>query len=232
MSNNSVHLRGLGTMLVDVDGTLVNSNAAHAAAWSSALKMHGFDVEPDVVRPRIGMGADKLVSGLHPDLRSDTEIAHAIERDRKKIFLREYLPGILPTPGAKALVASLHDLGVKIVVASSASDEERDALLEVAHVKEFVEQPPPKTGRSKPDPDIVLAALESVDAPPDSACMIGDTPFDIDAAARAGVRIIAVRCGGWDDRSLSQACAVYADPADALDHLPDWTGVSSHDPRV
>jgi HAD superfamily hydrolase (TIGR01509 family) len=215
----------LRAMLVDIDGTLVYSNFAHAAAWSSALKIHGFDIEPDVVRPRIGMGADKLLTGLHHDLGPNTDVARAIDRDRKTIFLDEYLPGILPTPGAKALIESLHARGVKIVVASSASDDERDALLDVAHVKEYIEPPPPKPAHSKPDPDVVVAALESAGATPRSACMIGDTPFDIEAAARAGVRIIAVRCGGWDERSLAQASAVYATPGEALDHLPDWTTV-------
>ncbi|HEY7982158.1 MAG TPA: HAD family hydrolase [Candidatus Eremiobacteraceae bacterium] len=217
--------RKLRTMLVDIDGTLVYSNFAHAAAWSSALKIHGFDIEPEVVRPRIGMGADKLLAGLHAELRPNTALARTIDRDRQKIFLGEYLPGILPTPGARSLIESLHARGVKIVVASSASDDERNALLDVAQVKEFVEQPSAKPVRSKPDPDIVVAALESAGTPATGACMIGDTPYDIDAATRAGVRIIAVRCGGWDERSLSQASEVYASPAEALDHIPDWAGV-------
>jgi len=212
-------------LLADIDGTLVISNFAHAAAWSSALTAHGFDISPETMRPRIGMGADRILAGLHPGLDANSEIAKEIERERKRIFLGEYLPGILSAPGARDLLGTLHSLGIRIVVATSAGDDERDALLYIARVRDFVEFPQASPDKSKPDPDIVLAALEQSGAAVSTACMIGDAPYDIDAANTAGIRIVAVRCGGWDDRSLSRAFMVYGEPADALAHLPEWTGL-------
>ena len=99
-------------------------------------------------------------------------------------------------------------------------------MLDVASVRDLVEVPRAKPKSSKPDPDIVLAALAQANADAAEARMIGDSPYDIEAAHRAGVRIVALRCGGWDSRCLAQAFAVYTDPAEVLEHLLQWTGLS------
>ena len=93
-----------------------------------------------------------------------------------------------------------------------------DALLKQAGIQDLIEEKTSSSDAdaSKPDPDIVQAALESADARPDEAIMLGDTPYDVEASGRAGVRCVALRCGGWGDEALGDAVAVYDDPADLL----------------
>lgn len=114
----------------------------------------------------------------------------------------------------------MHRLGERraLAVASSARHEDLEALLKIASVPELLESSTSskEVDRSKPDPDIVAAALSKLGTPPDETVMIGDTPYDIESGNRAGVRVIALRCGGWHDDDLRGAIAVYDDPADLL----------------
>jgi phosphoglycolate phosphatase-like HAD superfamily hydrolase len=112
---------------------------------------------------------------------------------------------------------------MRLVVASSASADELDDLLKIAQATEWIESTTSTddAARSKPDPDIVRAALEATGCQASEAMMIGDTPYDVKAAARAGLATIALRCGGWSDAALINALAVYADPADLLDRFDE-----------
>jgi HAD superfamily hydrolase (TIGR01509 family) len=207
------------TVIFDVDGTLVDSNDAHAQAWVEALSEHGRHVEFARVRPLIGMGSDKLlpeVSGLAADSRE----GEAITRRRGEIFRQRFMPRLQVTRGARELVEWIHDDGLKLYVATSAKDEELQPLLRVAGADEYMEATTSSDDaeRSKPDPDIVAAALQRTGRPKSEAIMIGDTPYDVEAARRAGINIIALRSGGWRDRDLTGALAVYDDPADLLNH--------------
>jgi phosphoglycolate phosphatase-like HAD superfamily hydrolase len=121
--------------------------------------------------------------------------------------------------------------GVKLVVASSAKEEELKGLLKVCGADRFIEA---KTSsddadKSKPDPDIVHAALGSIGLPASEVLMLGDTPYDIEAAGRAGVAVIALRCGGWGDAQLARAIAIYDDPADLLKRFDESPLVASID---
>jgi phosphoglycolate phosphatase-like HAD superfamily hydrolase len=109
---------------------------------------------------------------------------------------------------------------LRLVVASSATEEELRGLLKVCGADEFIEGKTSSNDaeRSEPDPDIVQAALKDVALPPSDVLMLGDTPYDVEAAGRAGVPVIGLRCGGWDDAGLAGAAAVYEDPADLLAH--------------
>ncbi|HJT76240.1 MAG TPA: HAD family hydrolase [Gemmataceae bacterium] len=207
-------------VILDVDGTLVVSNDAHARAWVEALAEHGVEVDYERVRRLIGMGGDKLlpkVSGI----RADSPEGQAITRRRQTIFLERYLPHLRPTPGAPELLQFLRDRGFRLSVASSAKQDELKPLLEICGGERLIED---KTSsddadRSKPDPDIVGAALKKLGLPKDEVLMLGDTPYDVEAARRAGLAILAVRCGGWGDTDLAGALAVYDDPADLLAHF-------------
>lgn len=206
-------------VIFDVDGTLVDSNDAHAQAWVEALAESGRHVEFVRVRPLIGMGSDKLlpdVSGLAADSRE----GQAIATRRGEIFMHRFLPRLRPTRGARELVEWLHDDGLKLYVATSAKDEELQPLLQVAGAGRYMEATASSDDaeRSKPDPDIVVAALQRTGRPKNEVIMIGDTPYDVEAALRAGINIIALRSGGWRDRDLQHALAIYDDPADLLNH--------------
>lgn len=165
------------------------------------------------------MGGDKLmpiVAGLEEDSKEGKKIS---ER-RKQIVKQVWLPRLQPLPGARDLVARLARDGFTLAVASSAAESELRPLLEVARVADLI---PTRTSsddadRSKPDPDIVNAAITRAGCARDRTVMVGDTPYDVEAATRAGIQIIALTCGGWKEEDLKGAAAIYADPADLLAH--------------
>jgi HAD superfamily hydrolase (TIGR01509 family) len=142
---------------------------------------------------------------------------------KAKVFKARYLSTLQPAPGARDLLRRLRQDDRRLVVATSASKEDIASLLERAEVKDLVEETTSAddTAASKPEPDVVAAALKKVETKPNAAVMLGDTPYDIEAARRAGVAIIAFRCGGWTDKDLHGAVAVYDDPADLLAHYSE-----------
>lgn len=206
-------------VILDVDGTLVDSNDAHAHAWVEALAEHGIDVPFGKVRKLIGMGSDKLLPQVYP-IKPDSREAHQLSERRSAVFQERYLPKLRPTPGAQELLVRMREKGLKLVVASSAKKEELGKLLAICGGQDLIDA---KTSsddadRSKPDPDVVQVALDSLGMRADEVVMLGDTPYDVEAAGRAGVGMIAVRCGGWGDKDLAGAVAIYEDPADLLAH--------------
>jgi HAD superfamily hydrolase (TIGR01509 family) len=212
-------LRDVSAVLFDVDGTLVESNGAHAEAWAQALSEHGFNGDATRIRPLIGMGGDKLlpaIAGIHEDSRK----GRAIVRRKKELFAGR-VTELRPSRGARSLVDHLCRLNKAVIVATSADDHEMAAVLERAGVADLIRRRTSKDDatRSKPDPDIVNAALRQSGSQADKTFMIGDTPYDIEAARRAGIAAIALRCGGhWSDRDLQGAIAIFDDPAALLDH--------------
>ena len=207
-------------VLLDVDGTLVDSNDAHAHAWVEALAERGGRVDFLRVRPLVGMGSDKVLPALI-GVAADSAEGELIVRRRGEIFRTNYLPHLRPTRGAQQMLEWLRDDGLQLVVATSAKPDELDGLLQVAGATRLIDgaSSSADADRSKPDPDIVHAALVKADCQPDEAIFIGDTPYDIAAGNGSGVAVIALRCGGWwTDRSFQGAAAVYDDPADLVEH--------------
>jgi phosphoglycolate phosphatase-like HAD superfamily hydrolase len=207
----------LKAVLFDVDGTLVDSNEAHAAAWVRAFKDHGITVDPIEVRRCIGMGGDKLmprVSGIEEESPQGTAIA---ER-RGEIFAADYLPKIEAFRDSDRLVAKVKQLGLNAVAASSAQEDELAKLLKIAGAEGLMDAQTSSddADQSKPAPDIIHAALQRAGAEPSEAVMIGDTPYDVAAARKAGVRVVAFRCGGWFDPDLVGAVEIYDGPWDLL----------------
>lgn len=209
-------------VVFDVDGTLVDSNDAHARAWVDALAESGRAVSFARVRPMIGMGGDKLlpaVAGLSADSADGEDVA----RRRGAIFRERYLPELEAFDGARDLLAELKASGCRLGVASSAEERDLELLLSAVGLERFFEvrTSSDDAERSKPDPDIVTAALARLQLPPEDVIMVGDTPYDVTAAGRAGLDCIAFRCGGWKDRDLAGAVAVFDGPRDLLSRLPD-----------
>lgn len=209
--------RGGRGVILDVDGTLVDSNDAHARAWVRALKEAGFDVPFARVRPLIGMGGDKLLPEV-TGLEEDDPRAKRIGERRGEIFKKEYLPTLRAFPKTRELLLRMREEGLRLAVASSAKPDELQPLLELAGAADLIEgaSSADEAESSKPDPDVVHAALDRLHMDPAEVVMIGDTPYDVEAASRAGARAIAFRCGGWHDDRLKGAVAIYDGPADLL----------------
>ena len=210
-------------VLLDIDGTLIDSNDAHARAWVASLAESGYAVTFERVRPLVGKGGDKILPelvGLDP---GSPEAKRMAER-RGEIFRRQELPHLHATRGARDLLLRLRDDHYELSVATSAKADDVTATLEQAGVADLIDTATSSDDaeRSKPDPDIVRAALQRSRRPASHAIMLGDTPYDIEAATRARVRIVALRCGGWwSDEALRGAAEIYDDPAALLARYDD-----------
>ena len=204
-------------VLLDIDGTLIDSNDAHARAWVAALAERGLHVQWEEVRRLIGMGGDKLLPAIS-DIDPESPDGLRIAERRGEIFRERHLPHLAPFPEARALLLRMKADGLTLVAASSAKADELGALLAVAGARDLLQGATSSddAARSKPDPDIVEEAIRRSGHPADALVMLGDTPYDVEAAKRAGVRIVALRCGGWDDDALRGAAAIYDGPADLL----------------
>jgi HAD superfamily hydrolase (TIGR01509 family) len=210
-------------VILDVDGTLVDSNRLHAQAWFDTFREAGLDGGTVLDLQRlIGMGSDRLVPTA-VGIDGESEEAGRLAERRAEIFRSLYLPTVRALPGATQLVETLRGRGLRLCVASSARPDELHALLGVAGVPWLAPRATSgeEVARSKPAPDIVEAALAEIDVPANEAALIGDTPYDVAAGERAGVTVIGLRTGGWDEAGLRGATAVYRDPADLLAHIDD-----------
>ena len=206
-------------VIFDVDGTLVDSNDAQARSWVDALKEFGYSLPYEKVRPLIGMGGDKVLPETI-GVQKDSEKGKQISKRRSEIFKEKYLPNVKPFPDAQKLLDRMRKQGLKLAIATSAQPDELRPLLQIVGAADLIED---KTSArdvesSKPDPDVMQVALKRVGYPPNEVVMIGDTPYDIEAARKVGVGTIAFRCGGWSDSDLAGAIAIYNDSADLLAH--------------
>ena len=210
----------IGAILFDVDGTLVDSNDLHAAAWQQAFRKFGIERSFDEVRRQIGKGGDNLIPALlPPDLVE--RYAADIEAYRSELFQRDYLPRAVPFPRVRALFERLHEDGRRVVLATSAKQPELDFHLSLIGAADLVDATTSRSDvdHSKPCPDIFEAALARVTPlGPDQVVVVGDSPWDMEAAARLGIRSVALRCGGFSDEELKArgAAEIRDDPADLL----------------
>ncbi|HMC56166.1 MAG TPA: HAD family hydrolase [Gemmatimonadaceae bacterium] len=212
--------KNLSGVLLDVDGTLIDSNDAHAQSWSETLAEFGCPTPVARVRPMIGMGGDKLLPALL-GVDAESEEGKRFAKRRAEIFRQRYVPQLRLTRGAKELLERFRHEGLVLTIATSASVGELETMLRQVGLAGLVDK---KTSsgdveHSKPDPDVVRAALTRSGLEADEVVMLGDTPYDIEAAHRAGVEAVALLCGGWDADALRDANAIYEDPADLLRHF-------------
>ena len=207
-------------VIFDVDGTLVDSVDLHAKAWQDAFRDFGHDVAFQAVRDQIGKGGDQLM----PVFLSPEELearGEELEAHRSKIMKERYAPEIRGFPGVRDLFLRLREDGVRIALASSAKAEELQNYKKIAGIEDLVdaETSSDDAEKSKPFPDIFQAAmarLEGVD--PAAVIVVGDTPYDAEAAVKAGLRPVGVLCGGFPEEWLRKAgcVAVFDGPADML----------------
>jgi HAD superfamily hydrolase (TIGR01509 family) len=192
--------------IVDVDGTLVDTNYHHAIAWFRAFVRHDVVVPVWRIHRHIGMGGDQLVAavaGKEVEERQGDDI-----REAESKLYKELIPEVRTMEGSRELLEDLRERGHFVVLASSAKDWEVDHYLELLDAKEIVDAwtTSADVERTKPHPDLVNAALEKAGADGE-ATMIGDTVWDVEAAARAGVKTLAVLTGGFSQQELRDAGA-------------------------
>jgi beta-phosphoglucomutase-like phosphatase (HAD superfamily) len=216
-------------IIFDVDGTLVESVKAHAAAWQQVFREFGFDIPFDRIRFQIGKGTDELLKEFLS--AEDIErLEEDISKRRVEVFKTEYMPGVVPFPGVQELFDRLRADGHQVVLGTSAKGEELERYLKLIGIEEKTDghSSSDDAERSKPHPDIFEAALAKVDgARPEDALVVGDTPYDAIAAMRGGMRPMGVLCGGFSEQSLRDAgcIAVYSDIGEMLrryDEVP-WS---------
>lgn len=208
-------------VLFDIDGTLLDSNDAHAHAWLDSLRGHGRNVPFEHVRSKIGMGGDKLLAAV-AGIDHESALGQSIAERRGVIFKAHYLPDLGPLHGARVLVDRLRSRGLVCAAVSSSPANDIADLLRAAGVADLIDIviSADDADRSKPDPDLVEIALDRTGVTAAEALLIGDTPYDIEAGERAGVSVVAFRCGGgWTDKDLASAIAIYNDPADLSTQL-------------
>ena len=206
-------------VILDVDGTLVDSNDAHAKSWVEAMAEHGYTVPFAKVRQLIGEGGDKVLPETI-GVQDESDEGKQISSRRAEIFKERYLSSVQAFPSAQKLLDHMRARGLKLAVASSAKPDELRALLQIVGAADLIEEKSSSKDakNSKPDPDIMHVAMEKISLPADEVVMLGDTPYDIESARKVGVGTIALRCGGWQDHDLAGALAIYTDTADLLSH--------------
>ena len=207
-------------VIFDVDGTLVDSVDLHARAWQEAFAHFGRRFDFERVRYQIGKGGDQLM----PVFLSEEELeefGEELEEHRGRLFKREYLPRVEAFPAVRELFQRVKSEGLNIALASSAKGEELQAYKKLAHIEDLVEEETSADDaeKSKPHPDIFEAALERLkDVSPSEAVVIGDTPYDAEAAGKAGIKAVGLLCGGFPEQDLRAAGCVriYRDAAHLL----------------
>jgi HAD superfamily hydrolase (TIGR01509 family) len=196
----------VGAALLDVDGTLIDSNYQHALAWFRAFREHGFVLPVWRIHRAIGMGGDQLVPAL---LGKDVDEKQGDEiRDTRGPIYKELMPEVQPLEGAHELIADLKERGLTIVLASSSPEDDLEHYLELLDARDLADAwtTEEDVEATKPAPDLVRAALGK--AGTDDAAMIGDTRWDVEAAGKAGIETVCLMTGGWSEQELRDAGAV------------------------
>lgn len=212
-------------VIFDIDGTLIDSVDLHARAWQEAFRKYGHDIPFEKVRHQIGKGGDQLMPVF---LTKDqlSQYGHELESYRVELYKKQYLPQAQAFPKVRELFARLIEDGKRIALASSAKEDEVDAYKEKAHIQDLIDTATSADDaeRSKPHPDIFVAALEGLgrDYRRDEIVIVGDSPYDMTAAAKLHVKTVGLLCGGFPEAELrAQGCeAIYRDPADLLARYP------------
>ncbi len=206
----------LKAILFDIDGTLVDSNDLHIAAWDEVFRSAGHQFDRQTLHDQVGKGGDNYVPALLPDISE--EEAERLADEHGRIYKERYIAQARPFPGARDLLQRCREVGYKVVLASSASGEELQHYLKLLDAADLVDAhtSADDVRSSKPCPDIFDTARRKVGVEPDEALVIGDTPYDIEAAARAGMRTVAVRSGRFPDEALAGAVVILDDVAHLL----------------
>ncbi len=211
-------------LLCDIDGTLVQSNWLHAEAWRAAFAEMGIEVTVEEARRQIGKGGDELIPVFVPWWKR-RHVETPLKELRKFIFQTEYLHRVESIPRVREFLLRLREAEIRLSLASSASKEDLGDYKKIAHMEDLIEEESSSddADRSKPHPDIFEATLKKLGLKPQEVLALGDTPYDAEAAGKAGIWTIGVTTGGWSRKDLLAAgCVeVYEDVGELLDRFDE-----------
>jgi phosphoglycolate phosphatase-like HAD superfamily hydrolase len=208
--------------IFDIDGTLVDSNELHVDSWDRAFRRFGKQFPREKLRAQIGKGTDQYL----PEFLTPDEIERfgkELDDYRSDLFRKEYLPKVRPFPKVRELFQRIRNDDKRIMLASSGKKADTKYYVELLNIGDFIAGcvSGDDADHSKPAPDIFAASLEKLGGiSPADAVTVGDTRFDVEAAGKAGLKTIALLCGGTSELVLRKAgaIAIYRDPADFLAH--------------
>ena len=219
-----IQRRMIKALLCDIDGTLVQSNWLHAQAWQDAFAEMGIAVELEDVRRQIGKGGDELVPVFVPWWKQK-QVEEPLKTLRKFIFETEYLSKVEAIPRVRELLLKLKENGIRLALASSASKEDLQDYKKIAGIEDLIEEETSAsdTDRAKPHPDIFEATLKRLGLKAKECLALGDTPYDAEAAGKAGLWTVGVTTGGWTrEELLAAGCVeVYEDVGELLDRFEE-----------
>jgi HAD superfamily hydrolase (TIGR01549 family) len=207
-------------VIFDIDGTIVDSVDLHAKAWQRTFSKFGKNILLEAIRSQIGKGADQLLP-VYFSSQELEQFGEAMELYRGELFKKEYLPKVKGFPKVRELFERIKQDKIQIALASSAKKDELKKYKEIAQIDDLIESETSSDNveRSKPCPDIFDAALEQLgNVAPGKVIVVGDTPYDAEAATKVNVNSIGLLSGGWTQHQLrrSGCIAIYRDPADLL----------------
>lgn len=207
-------------ILLDVDGTLIDTNYLHAVAWARAFRRFGIDVSTARLHRLVGMGSEHLLEEVCGDAGwSDISEAHGEE------MLRSFHDDYRAFPRVRELLQELRSRGLTLTLASSAKERDLPVIMRALGAEDLLDEVVTSADveRSKPSPDVFAVALERSGVPAERSLALGDTRWDVEASGRVGVPCVCVETGGWAAQELAAAgaVAVYRDVADLLDHLDE-----------
>ena len=210
---------GLTAFVFDIDGTLVDSNELHVQSWDRAFRHFGKIFPIEALHAQIGKGSDQYL----PEFLTSEEIERfgkQLDDYRSEIFRKEYLPKVKPFPKVRELFDRIKSDGKRILLASSGKQQDTDYYVDLLKIGKYINGcvSGNEAGRSKPAPDLFLECVNKFKFDRKESVVVGDTRWDVEAAGRAGLKTVAVTCGGTDAGILraAGAVAVYKDPADLL----------------
>lgn len=211
-------------LLCDIDGTLVQSNWLHAEAWQVAFGAMGIHLELEDLRRQIGKGGDELIPVYVPWWKRE-QVGEPLKAFRKLVFQQDYLSKVEPLPKAREFIVRLKEAGIRPALASSADKEDLGIYKRIVGMEDLIEEETSASdaSKAKPNPDIFEATLTRLGLSAKKCMALGDTPYDAEAAGKAGLRTIGVETGGWSRKDLLDAgcVAVYESVAELLEKFDD-----------
>ncbi|MEO8217142.1 MAG: HAD family hydrolase [Acidobacteriota bacterium] len=210
----------LRCLILDIDGTLIDSNEAHLLSWAEAFRRFGIDVAQSELQKQIGKGSDHYVPEFLT-ARQMQRISKELKDLKKQLYLDDYRPEVKPFAGVRERLFALHEAGIRLVLASSSDEDDVQYSIGLLGIEAILHGSTSKDDvkHSKPSPEIFDAARQKAGSSLEETVTVGDTPYDIAASHRASLATAALLCGGFSREALHKAEFIFDDFNDFADHI-------------